>query len=74
MIVRKDAIVVRTYFTNPNHIFQRDEKLIRIEQITKKYSTIEELRFIAKKREMFWILNPGTLYPEGLNQELNDVL
>ena len=61
MIVRKDAIVVRTYFTNPNHI-------------TKKYSTIEELSFIAKKREMFWILNPGTLYPEGLNQELNDVL
>ena len=36
-----------------------------------KYN-IEELRLILKKRENFWILNLRTLYPDGINQELND--
>ena len=34
-------------------MFQRDEKFILIEQITKTYNTVEELRFILKKRENF---------------------
>ena len=34
-------------------MFQRDEKFIPIEQITKTYNTVEELRFILKKRENF---------------------
>ena len=38
-----------------------------------KYN-IEELRLILKKRENFWILNLRTLYPDGLNQELNKLL
>ena len=29
--------------------------------------------FILKKQESFWILNLRTLYPDGLNQELNSV-
>ena len=44
-----------------------------IEQIMKKYNTIEELRLILKKGDNFWILNLCTLYPDGLNQELIDV-
>ena len=46
---------------------------ILIEQIMKKYNTIEELRLILKKGDNFWILNLCTRYPDGLNQELIDV-
>ena len=38
-----------------------------------KYNTIEEIRLILKKWENVWILNLRTLFPDGLNQELNDV-
>lgn len=37
-------------------------------QNARKYNTIEELRFILERRENFWILNFGTLYPDTLNQ------
>ena len=70
---KKNAILVCTHFQKSNHISQRDAKFVLIEQITKKYNTIEELRLIFKKRENFWILNFRTLYPDDLNQELNDV-
>ena len=46
---------------------------VLIEQITKKYNTIEELRLILKRGDNFWILNLCTRYPDGLNQELIDV-
>ena len=70
---KKDAILACTHFQKSNRIFQRDAKFVLIEHITKKYNTIEEIRLILKKRENFWILNLLTLYPDGLNQELNDV-
>ena len=38
----------------------------------KIYNRTEELKFILEKRENFWILNLRTLYPDGLNKELND--
>ena len=47
--------------------------LLIIEQMTKKYNNKEELRFILKKRESFWILNVCLLYPDCLNQKLNGV-
>ena len=62
-----------THFQKSNHIFQRDAKFVLTVQITKKYNTIEKLRLILQKRDNFWILNLRTLYPDGLNQELNDV-
>ena len=71
---KKDAILACIHFQKSNHIFQKDAKFILIEQITKKYNSIEELRLILKKRENFWILNLRTLYPDGLNQELNKLL
>ena len=62
-------------FPNPNHIFQQDSyismKLIHNEQIAKKPNAIQELMFILKKRENFWILNLCTPFPDGSNQELN---
>ena len=64
---KKDAISACTHFQKSNHVFHRDVKFFLIEQITKKYNTIEELRLILKKRENFWILNLCTLYPNGLN-------
>ena len=68
-----DAILTCAHFQKSNHIFQRDAKFVLIEQITKKYNAIEELRLILKKRKNFWILNLRTLYPDGLDQELSDV-
>ena len=70
---KKGVILACTRFQNLNHIFQWDTKFILIEKITKIYNTIEECRFILKKREIFWISNLCTLYPDGLNKELNDV-
>ena len=62
----KDAVLACTHF-------EKDAKSILNEQITNICNTIEELRFILKKRENFWILNLCTLYQDGLNQDLNDV-
>ena len=39
----------------------------------KTFTTTERLRVLLKKRENFWILKLKTLYPDGLNQELNDI-
>ena len=49
-----------------------DAKSTRIEQITKTFTTAEQLRLLLKKGENIWILKLKTLYPDGLNQELND--
>ena len=69
----KNPILACKYFQNLNHNSQRDEEFILIEQIMKTFSTIEELRLPLKKRKNFWILKLITLYPDGLNQELNDI-
>ena len=68
---KKDAILAWIHFQKSNHIFQQDAKFVLMEQIRKKCNTIEELSLILKKRQNFWILNVRTLYPDGLNQELN---
>ena len=39
----------------------------------KTFTTTKQLRVLLKKRENFWILKLKTLYPDGLNQELNDI-
>ena len=33
----------------------------------------QETRILLKRRENFWVLKLKTLYPEGLNQELNNM-
>ena len=69
----KNPILACKHFQNLNHNSQRDEEFILIEQIMKTFSTIEELRLPLKKRKNFWILKLITLYPDGLNQGLNDI-
>ena len=69
----KNPILACKHFQNSNHNFQRDAKFTLIEQITKSFTTTEQLRLLLKKRENFWILKLKTLYPDGLNQELNDI-
>ena len=39
----------------------------------KTFTTTKQLRVLLKKRENSWILKLKTLYPDGLNQELNDI-
>ena len=50
-----------------------DKKFTLIEQVTKTFTTTEQLRLPLKKRENIWILKLKTLYPDGLNQELGDI-
>ena len=68
---RKDAksqalILVCKYFNKQNHNFQKHAEFTLIEQIKSKQ---EHLR----RRENFWVLKLITLYPDGLNQELNNI-
>ena len=69
----KNPILACKHFQNSNHNFQRDAKFTLTAQITKSFTTTEQLRLLLKKRENFWILKLKTLYPDGLNQELNDI-
>ena len=39
----------------------------------KTFTTTKQLQLFIKKKENFWILKLKTLYPDGLNQELNDI-
>ena len=39
----------------------------------KQNRNFQETRILLKRRENFWVLKLKTLYPEGLNQELNDM-
>ena len=69
----KNNILACKHFQEPNHEFQRHAKFTLIEKITKKFASTAQLRLLLKKGENFWILKLKTLYPDGLNQELNDV-
>ena len=69
----KIAVLAHKYFQNSNHNFQRDAKFILIEQIMKNFTTTEQLWLLLKKREIFCILKLKTLYPDSLNQELNNI-
>ena len=69
----KNPILPWKPFQNSNQNFQRDAKFALIEQITKTFTTIEQLRILLKKRENFWILKVKTLNPDGFNQELKNI-
>ena len=72
-IKNKNPILACKHLQNSNHNFQRDAKFTLMQQITKSFTTTEQLRLLLKKRENFWILKLKTFYPDGLNQELNDI-
>ena len=63
-----------TFITFINHNFKRDAKFTLTEQITKIFATTEQLRLLLKKRENLWILKLKTFYPDGVNQELVNII
>ena len=50
----KNPILACKHFQNSNHNFQKDAKFTLIEQITKSFTTGEQLRLLLKKQENFW--------------------
>ena len=68
---KSDSIGVDKHFLEPNHDFDRDFKLIVIEEITQRNMTKDQIRQTLLRREDFWILKLGTLEPNGFNDRLN---
>ena len=68
---RPDAISIDKHFREPGHDFNRDFRIIVIEEISKKDLTKEQTRTLLLKREDFWIQKLGTLEPAGFNDKLN---
>ena len=66
------SILSWKHFNNQNHNFQQHAEFTLIEQI-KKQRTAEETRILLKRRANFWVLKQKTLYPDGLDQELNNI-
>ena len=54
----------------PGHDFDRDFKLIVIEEIEDKNMTKEQVRETLLRREDFWVLKLKTLEPRGFNERL----
>ena len=55
----------------PGHNFDRDFKLIVIEEIDDRNMTKEQIRQTLLRREDFWIVKLNTLEPHGFNDRLN---
>ena len=68
---REDSIAIDRHFQEPGHDFNRDFRLIIIEEITKRNLTTEQNRELLQRREDFWIMKLGTLEPRGFNDRLN---
>ena len=68
---KTDTIGIDKHFLEPGHVFDRDFKLIVIEEIAQRNMTKEQIRHTLLKREDFWILKLGTLEPQGFNDRLN---
>ena len=58
----KNPILACKRFQNSKYNFQRDAKFALIEQITKTFTTTEQLRLLLKKRRNFLILKLKTLH------------
>ena len=79
--LRKDAksqasILACINFNEQNHNFQQHAEFTLIEQIKKQTTTEETRTFREAKiygRENLWVLKLKALYPDGLNQELNNI-
>ena len=68
---RLDGLAIDRHFDKPDHEFNRDFRLIIIEEISKRNLTKEQMRELLLKREDFWIRKLGTLEPNGFNDKLN---
>ena len=70
-VTRPDSIAIDQHFNQNDHDFNRDFRLIVIEEITQKNLTKEQLRNLLLHREDFWITKLDTLQPNGFNDKLN---
>ena len=61
------SILDDKYFQSSNQIFQMDAKFTLIAEVTQTFTTIEQLRLLLKKREIFLILKLQTLSPDNFN-------
>ena len=68
---RNDSIAIDAHFREPGHDFDRDFRLIVIEEIEDKNMTKEQVRETLLRREDFWVLKLKTLEPRGFNDRLN---
>ena len=68
---RPDGLAIDRHFDQPDHDFNRDFRLILIEEITKRNLTKEQMRELLLRREDFWMLKLDTLAPNGFNDKLN---
>ena len=66
------SILACKHFSEQNHKYQQHAEFNLIEQI-KKQTITEETRALLTRRGNFWVLKLKTLYPDGLNQELNNI-
>ena len=68
---REDSIGIDRHFMLPGHDFDRDFRLIVIEEISDRNLTKEQTRLALLRREDFWIKKLETLEPDGFNDRLN---
>jgi hypothetical protein len=68
---RADALAIDRHFAASDHDFNRDFKIIVIEEITSKHLSKEQIRNTLLRREDFWITKLKTLEPAGFNDKLN---
>ena len=68
---RTDSIGIDRHFLEPGHSFDRDFRMIVIEEIVQKNMTKEQTRLTLLRREDFWIKQLNTLEPNGYNDRLN---
>ena len=68
---RADALAIDRHFAASDHDFNRDFKIIVIEEITSKHLSKEQIRNTLLRREDFWITKLKTLEPAGFNDKVN---
>ena len=68
---KDNSISIDQHFREENHNFDRDFRIIMIEEISDKNMTREQVRKTLLKREDFWIKKLDTLEPKGFNDKLN---
>jgi hypothetical protein len=68
---KEGSINIDQHFREKDHDFNRDFRIIIIEEIADKNMTREQVRNTLLKREDFWIKKLDTLEPNGFNDKLN---
>ena len=65
------VILADKHFQKNGHRFNEHARVPITDRLTNTNLDKEILRESLNRRENFWIQTLGTLYPKGLNQELN---